>query len=113
MTLASEGIAWGLVAVLFVGWTWLARGRHMNGAAAAVLGGEAGVLTLLAGLWFSTFGHTGWALVFLLVGILVAGAERGTRTAFLRSAPGPEVLEFVLGVARYLVAGALLAWRLG
>ena len=113
MTLGSTLIAWALVAALFSGWTWLARGRQINGAAALVLLGESAVLTLLASLWFSSFGHGGWALLFLLLGILVAGAERGTRTAFLRSAVRPEALEFSLGVARYLAAGALLAWRLG
>ena len=112
MTLTSAVIAWALVAALFLGWTWLARGRQLNGAAAAVLVGEAALLSLLAGLWFSSFGHGGWMLMFLLLGVLVAGAERGTRTAFLRSAVRPELQEFGLGVARYLAAGALLAWRL-
>lgn len=113
MTLTSGVVAWILVSALFLGWTWLARGRVLNGAAAGVLLVEAAVLTLLAGLWFSSFGHGGWVLMFALLGILVAGAERGTRTAFLRSAVRPEVREFGLGVARYLAAGALLAWRLG
>jgi hypothetical protein len=113
MTLSSALIAWVLVVALFLGWAWLAHSRQLNGAAALVLLGEAAVLTLLAGLWFSSFGHGGWVLMFLLLGSLVAGAERGTRTAFLRSAIRPELLEFGLGVARYLAAGALLAWRLG
>ena len=113
MTLSSAVLAWVLVAALFLGWTWLARGRQMTGVATVVLAGEAAVLTLLAGLWFSTFGRGGWLTVFMLLGILVAGAERGTRAAFLRSPAGPELKEFALGVARYLAAGALLAWRLG
>jgi len=113
MTLTMVMVAWILVAALFLGWTWLAWGRKLNGAGALVLLAESGVLTLLAGLWFSSFGRGGWPLMFLLLGMLVSGAERGTRTAFLRSAVRPELLEFGLGVARYLAAGALLAWRLG
>ena len=113
MTLSSAMIAWALVSALFLGWTWLARGRQLDGAAVGVLSAEAAVLTLLAGLWFSSFGHGGWVLMFLLLGVLVAGAERGTRPAFLRSAVRPKGLEFGLDVARYLAAGALLAWRLG
>lgn len=70
------------------------------------------MLTLLASLWFGSIGSGGWWLVFLLLGVLVSGAERGLRSALLRSAKGPEVRGFLVGVAKYVAAGALLAWRL-
>jgi hypothetical protein len=101
------------VAALFLAVAWLSHGRRLNTAALCVVLGEALVLTLLAALWFDSLGHGGWWLIFLLLGILVAGAERGLRFAFLRSAGRPELVGLLLGVARYLAAGALLAWRLG
>lgn len=62
---------------------------------------EAGLLTLLAGLWFGSLGTGGWWLVFGLVGML-------------REWPGStSVTGSLLRVARTVVAGGLLAWRLG
>ena len=99
------------VAALFAGSYFLMH-RQLNKRALLVALGEAVVLTLLAALWFGSLGHGGWVLVFGLVGVLVSGAERGLRFALLRSAKGPELTEFLIGVARYLAAGALLSWRL-
>lgn len=113
MTLGTVLFAWALVAALFLLWAWQANGRQLNRPAALVCMAEAFVLTLLAGLWFGSLGHGGWLLVFLLLGALVAGAERGLRSAFLRSPAGPELRALALGLARYALAGALLAWRLG
>jgi hypothetical protein len=102
------------VAVLFLGVAWATNGRRLPPPAIWVSAGESAVLTLLAALWFGSLGHGGWVLVFLLLGLLVAGAERGMRAAFLRSGGGRvEVVGFLVGVARYVAAGALLAWRLG
>jgi hypothetical protein len=101
------------VALLFSAVAWLARGRRLTAAALWVCLGEALMLTLLAALWFGSLGHGGWWLLFGLLGVLVAGAERGLRLAFLRSAGRPEMVGFLIGVGRYLAAGALLAWRLG
>jgi len=112
VTLTTLGIAWAAVAALFLVWARLARGR-LNRAAVLVTLAESFTLTLLAGLWFGSLGHGGWLLVFLLLGALVGGAERGLRFAFLRSAGWAEVRGFVLDLARYAAAGALLAWRLG
>lgn len=113
MSLTTVFFAFAPVAALFLAVGWAASGRTLNRAAAVVLLAEALVLTLLAALWFGSLGHGGWFLVFLLLGALVAGADRGLRFAFLRSAGPEELNRFGLGVAKYLVAGALLAWRLG
>ena len=72
---------------------------------------EAGLLTLFASLWFDSLGGGGWWLLFLLIGALAtiprwwpAGAELPRRA---RAAGACADL------ARYVVAGAILAWRLG
>jgi hypothetical protein len=62
---------------------------------------EAGLVTLFGALWFASLGSGAWWLVFALVGAL--------REWPLRSAPGVALLR----VVRTLVAGGLLAWRLG
>jgi hypothetical protein len=70
---------------------------------------EAGLLTLLASLWFDSLGSGEWRLVFALLGALASG-PRWAR----QDPPSPRVT--VVGtcsdVLRYLAAGALLAWRL-
>jgi hypothetical protein len=112
MTLGGLAAAWGAVAALFLAWAWVA-GRRPGPTAVLVLLAEAAALTLFAGLWFGSLGQGGWLLVFLLVGSLVSGAERGLRAALTAAPAGPEMRGFALGVARYLAAGALLAWFLG
>lgn len=113
VSLLTVFLAFSPVAVLFLVAGWLGSGRRLNRAATFVLLSEALVLTLLAALWFGSIGHGGWFLVFLLLGALVAGADRGLRSALLRSAERPELRLFCLGVVKYLLAGAILAWRLG
>lgn len=113
MTLVTLGLGWLPVAALFLAVAWAANARRLPRGAVLVTLGESLVLTLLAALWFASLGGGGWPLVFLLLGTLVAGAERGLRSAFLRSESRLEWRGFALGVARYLAAGALLAWRLG
>jgi len=73
---------------------------------------EAALFTLFASLWFDSLGSGGWWLPFLLAGALAtiptwrrAHAERPPRRAVLIGA--------CADVARYVVAGAILAWRLG
>jgi hypothetical protein len=74
---------------------------------------EAGLLTLFASLWFDSLGSGQWWLVFLLVGAL------STIPTWLVFQPNngrpPRVL--LVGASadlvRYLLAGAILAWRLG
>jgi hypothetical protein len=112
LTLTRLGLAAALVALLFLATAWY-RSRRLPTAAVLVCLAEAGVTTLLAALWFGSLGSGGWPVVFLLLGLLVAGPERGLRSALLRSVTRPDVGLFVLDIARYMAAGALLAWRLG
>ena len=111
MSLTRLGVAAALVVLLFLAAARI-RGR-LNGLAVLVCLGEASVLTLLAALWFASLGSGGWLTVFILLGALVAGPERGLRFAFLRSGGRAEARLVLLDMARYLAAGALLAWRLG
>jgi hypothetical protein len=71
---------------------------------------EAALLTLFASLWFDSLGSGGWWLLFALVGALATipswlpprlGLPRGARAAGACA-----------DIARYVVAGAILAWRL-
>ena len=72
---------------------------------------EALLLTLLASLWFDSLGSGGWWLLFLLIGALVTlpkwfamGQHAAPRNALLATVSAHLV--------RYMLAGALLAWRL-
>jgi len=72
---------------------------------------EAAVLTLIASLWYDTLGSGEWWLLFLLFGALVSSSKQ--------FAPAPDTLsrrvliaDIVFDLARYIGAGALLAWRL-
>jgi len=73
---------------------------------------EAALLTLFASLWFDSLGSGGWWLLFALVGALA------TIPKWL---PGPErsvpnrglLVGACADLARYEIAGAILAWRLG
>jgi len=112
LTVSRLLLATALVAVLFGAAAWY-RGRRLPFAAVLVCVAEAAVLTLLAALWFGTLGSGGWPTIFLLLGALVAGPERGLRSAFLRSGTRSDLGFFFLDIARYVAAGALLAWRLG
>ena len=68
---------------------------------------EALVLTLLAALWFASLGSGGWWLVFLLFGVLAIGPR------WLGTLAQPRTLVWLCAdLARYVVAGALLAWIL-
>jgi len=65
---------------------------------------EALLLTLIASLWFDSLGSGSWWLLFLLIGALV------TSPKWLAARPG--LTDIVFDLARYVIAGALLAWRL-
>ena len=70
------------------------------------------LITLFAGLWFASLGHGGWVLLFLLLGLLIEGPARrrdGTTTGWSRL----HTVAMILGVVRIVVAGGILAWRLG
>ena len=74
---------------------------------------EAGIVTLFASLWFDSLGAGGWWLLFLLVGLLVAFPRRLVMWQHVDALRRRHLLAHAsLDVARYVVAGALLAWRL-
>jgi hypothetical protein len=74
---------------------------------------EAAVVTLLASLWFDTLGAGGWWLLFGLIGLLVAFPRRLVMWRHVDAARRRHLLAHAgLDVARYVVAGGLLAWRL-
>ena len=100
MTLVTLFTAWVLVSLVFLAAARL-RGPIVRRVAFGGLA-ESLVVTLLGGLWFGTAGRGGWLLVFALIGALVAGPDRGFKAR-----------GFWLDLARYVTAGAVLAWRLG
>lgn len=72
---------------------------------------EAALITLIASLWFDSLGSGGWWLLFLLLGALVTSAK------WFAVVPDPAprralFADTICDLARYVVAGALLAWRL-
>jgi hypothetical protein len=74
---------------------------------------EAAVVTLFASLWFDSLGAGGWWLLFFLVGLLVAFPRRLVMWQHVDPARRRHLLTHAgLDVARYVAAGALLAWRL-
>lgn len=106
MTLARLLFAWLLVAAWFAAATVaLARLPPAALPPLRLLGwraGEALMLTLIASLWFDSLGHGGWWLLFLLFGgLAVVASQRATALAVCAD------------LLRYVVAGAILAWRLG
>ncbi len=117
MTLGRLLLAWVPVAAEFVIVGALAERRlAVLRAAAAWSAVEAGLLTLFASLWFDSLGHGEWWLVFALVGALAGltrarAGEAGGAGAWAGAVPAWRGL--AVDVARYVVAGGLLAWRLG
>ena len=124
MTLGRLILAWLPVAVLFalappVGYRWdlpaddrpvvWSFNRWEIGWRLA----EAGVVTLFASLWFDSLGAGGWLLVFFLVALLVAFPRRLVMWQHVELPRRRHLLVHAsLDVARYVIAGALLAWRL-
>jgi hypothetical protein len=133
VSLTAIGEAFAVVAVLFIGagatlggytggdWgsgisgssppprpeSWGARLRAVWPGATF----EACVVTLVAALWFGSLGHGGWVILFLLLGALPA-AERWFRRRRAGAPAGRETTAFVAALLKYLLAGALCAWRL-
>ncbi len=110
MTLGRLVLAWLPVAVWLVATghgleAWLPVEAVAPRAATAAALAESVVLTLLASLWFDSLGHGGWWLIFLLLGLLQALPGLVLRRHGVR--------RLVAAVARYVLAGAILAWRLG
>ena len=74
---------------------------------------EAAVVALFASLWFDSLGAGGWWLLFFLVGLLVAFPRRLVMLQHVEPQRRRHLLAHAgLDVARYVAAGALLAWRL-
>jgi hypothetical protein len=104
--------AWALVA----GWWLLAAAVTVrlglatwSGPLVAWRVAEALLLTLFGSLWFASLGSGEWWLLFLLVGGLVAGAARAERSG----GPARTALGILVDVLRYVIAGGILAARLG
>ena len=115
MALSRLLLGWALVTVWLVGWDLIARRRAGWQRRIALLdGGEALLLTLFGALWFGSLGAGAWWLVFGLVAALrewpsAAEPASGPRARAPRT---PAALRLVRMV-RTLVAGGILAWRLG
>jgi hypothetical protein len=127
MSLTRIVIGWALVWVMFLCWEAV-EGRLLGVASSERAGPherprvlrrppgayfiEALLLALVAGLWFGSLGHGGWMLLFGLLGLLVEW------TGWMRIAgdvepPLPALVHIVLGGARGVAAGGLLAFALG
>jgi hypothetical protein len=113
--------AWFMVAALGIPLLirWLSQpALHVGAGAPAPRGfwkwpiAEAGLLTLFASLWFDSLGSGGWWLLFALVGGLATipkwlpGPDRAVSNRVL-------LVGACADLARYEIAGAILAWRLG
>jgi hypothetical protein len=96
-------VGWALAAGWLLLWAEMERrrtgGERLRPQDAGLLGGEALLLALFGGLWFASLGAGGWWLVFALLGALMEWPVRTTAGA--------------ARILRIVVAGALLAWRLG
>lgn len=116
MALSRLLLAWLAVSAWLVLWelfaSRLARPRgEGRWRRARLLLGEALLLTLFGALWFGSLGAGSWWLVFGLVGALREWpGARGRRPA--EETDAMAVGLSLLRVARTLVAGGVLAWRL-
>jgi hypothetical protein len=110
-------LAWLLVTVWLLLWElafWRFGTAHRTARLrrARVVLVEALLLTTLGALWFGSLGAGAWWLVFGLVGALreCPGPHGG------RQAEEPQAIGLglsALRVLRTMVAGGILAWRLG
>ncbi len=117
MTFTRVLLAWAALMLLFVAWREAERRiRATPGAmgpalraSLVALAVESALLTLFAGLWFSSLGSGGALLLFLVVGGLMEIPSR------MRSHPvgGMPWKPAVGGVIRIVVAGLLLSVVMG
>lgn len=112
MTFARVLLAWAAVTLLFAAWREIERrirgapepmGQALRGALGPVAI-EAALLTLFAGLWFSSLGSGGGVTLFLVVGALMEIPAR-LRHRTEGVAPWKPM---VGGVIRIVIAGLLL-----
>ncbi len=79
---------------------------------------EAAAVTLVASLWFNSLGHGEWWVLFSLLGLTVSLAQLQGSTTSIAGAPQgtwrrrEALVRAIRDVARYVVAGAILAWIL-
>ena len=111
MTLLRLGAAWLAVTVLFVAAAWASGDRDRRSATVAAV--EAGVVALLAALWFGSLGHGGWLPVFLLLGLLASGSERWRAPAGRGPSRTLRLRATIATTIRYILSGLLLALLLG
>ena len=115
MALSRLLLGWALVTGWLLGWDLIARrGTGSHRRIGVLDGGEALLLTLFGALWFGSLGAGAWWLVFGLVAALrewPPGGEppTGPRARVARPPIGLQLLRML----RTLVAGGILAWRLG
>ncbi|HTI05671.1 MAG TPA: hypothetical protein VL549_10160 [Gemmatimonadales bacterium] len=124
MTLGRLIVAWLPVAVLFavtppIGYRWDSPADQqyvpwtLNAWECGWRVAEAAVVTLFGSLWFDSLGAGGWWLLFFMIGLLVAFPRRLVMWRHAEPRVRRHLLAHAgLDVARYVVAGALLAWRL-
>jgi hypothetical protein len=116
MALSRIALAWLAVAVWLLLWELLVShvGTRGNGRLrrARVFLVEALLLTLFGALWFGSLGTGSWWLVFGLVGALREWPGPAGRRPAEQADPIGIGLS-ALRVARTVVAGGILAWRLG
>ena len=90
------------------------RGPHPRGPAPRWLPAVEGLLfTLLASLWFGSFGpgRGGWVLLFLLLGLLLELPTR-LRDMTQRSQPRGLAAALAISALRWIVAGAIAAFTM-
>lgn len=119
MALPRLLLAWLLVALFFLVWNEAIRRSGIAARLGAPVPGirhglkpaalESLLLALFATLWFASLGSGGWALLFLLTGLLIEVPLR------LRGpvSGSPMWAAVLSGVLRVVAAGGILAWRLG
>lgn len=120
MAFARVVAAWGMVLAVFTLWKILEHGAQRRAdplgqivrRSLRILAIEAGLLVLLAGLWFASLGSGGGWLIFLLVGLLVelppslrTHAETGTPVPWIQL--GGRVTRMVLAG---LAGATILTW---
>ena len=120
MTLPRLLLAWLTVGAWFLAARWAARRWMLHDATAPAPWArtaratalEAAGVTLFASLWFDSLGHGGWWLLFLLLGLLITFAPRLVDPPSPPPARRATLVAGLADVARYVGAGAVLAWRL-
>jgi hypothetical protein len=116
MALSRLALAWLGVSALLLSWELVASAlgtARVNGRRprARIFLMEALLLTLFGALWFGSLGAGAWWLVFGLVGALREWPGSHGRPAETADSLGLGLAG--LRVLRTVIAGGILAWRLG